>query len=375
MFKKRIAEIEARKAEISTEIQEADEARTLELDQEVDSLNAELVSLRSKMSVADKLGDPVPTEGEQRTGSPVNREMRAKQLRETRSVTITSGKLATPTKTGGINDPHPEVSSVVDQVTVEPCEGMGGYKVAYLKNSGEGADATEGEDRSETDPEFDYAEINPGTVSTYTEISRESIKLSDLAYLDKVESAARTALRKKVAGKILGTGEDSKFTSIFKAEACVTDVEISAIDATTLRKIAMSYGGDEAIPGNAVLYLNKKDLIAFGDVRGTNEKKAVYDITPDTNNPNTGIIKDGGLSVKYCIHSKLTPIAEQSGGSYSMAYGNPKAFELALFSDYTVTVDESVARKKGMVAVFGEVMIGGNVTVYDGFVRVKKAGG
>ena len=157
MFKKRIAEIEARKAEISTEIQEADEARTLELDQEVDSLNAELVSLRSKMSVADKLGDPVPTEGEQRTGSPVNREMRAKQLRETRSVTITSGKLATPTKTGGINDPHPEVSSVVDQVTVEPCEGMGGYKVAYLKNSGEGADATEGEDRSETDPEFDYA--------------------------------------------------------------------------------------------------------------------------------------------------------------------------------------------------------------------------
>lgn len=375
MFKKRIAEIEARKAEINAEIKDADEARTKELDQEVEGLNAELISLRSKMSVVEKLGDPVPTEGEQRTGSPVNREMRAKQLRETRSVTITSGKLATPTKTGGINDPHPEVSSVVDQVTVEPCEGMGGYKVAYLKNSGEGADATEGEDRSETDPEFDYAEINPGTVSTYTEISRESIKLSDLAYLDKVESAARTALRKKVANKILGTGEDSKFTSIFKAEACVTDVEISAIDATTLRKIAMSYGGDEAIPGNAVLYLNKKDLIAFGDVRGTNEKEAVYDITPDTNNPNTGIIKDGGLSVKYCIHSKLTPIAEQRGGSYSMAYGNPNAFELALFSDYTVTVDESVARKKGMVAVFGEVMIGGNVTVYDGFVRVKKAGG
>lgn len=375
MFEKRIAEIEARKAEISTEIQEADEARTKELDQEVDSLNAELVSLRSKMSVAEKLGDPVPTGGEQRTGSPVNREMRAKQLRETRSVTITSGKLATPTKTGGINDPHPEVSSVVDQVTVEPCEGMGAYKVSYLKDSGEGADATEGEERDETTVEFDYAEITPGTVSTYAEISKEAVKLSDLAYLDKVESAARTALRKKVARKILGTGEDSKFTSIFKAEACVTDVEISAIDATTLRKIAMSYGGDEAIPGNAVLYLNKKDLIAFGDVRGTNDDKAIYEVTPDTNNTNTGIIKDGGLSVKYCIHSKLTPIAEQSGGGYSMAYGNPKAFELALFSDYTVTVDESVARRRGMIAIFGEVMAGGNVTVYDGFVRVKKAGG
>lgn len=372
MYQKRIAEIEARKAEIAKEIEGADEQRTKELDTEVDGLNAELATLRSKQAVADKLTDPVPTAGEQRGGTPSDIETRAKQLRETRSVTIASGTLVQPKKTGGINDPHPEVSSIVDQVKAVPCAGMGEYEVAYLKTSGEGTDTEEGAEATETDPEFGYANVTPGTITTYTEISREVLKLSDQDYLARVEQAAKTALRKKVGKKILSTGEDAKFTSIFKADACVTDVEISAIDATTLRKIAMSYGGDEAVPGNAVLYLSKTDLMAFGDVRGTNEKKAVYEVTPDADNPNTGIIKDGGLAVRYCINSSLTPIATQSGGGYSMAYGNPMGFELGVFSDYTVIVDESTALKRRMIAILGEVMMGGNVVVYDGFVRVKK---
>ena len=73
----------------------------------------------------------------------------------------------------------------------------------------------------------------------------------------------------------------------------------------------LSYGGDEFSGGQGVLFLNKTDLIALGDVRGTNEKKAVYEITPDAN-PNTGIIKDGGLAVKYCICSALTACAGTS---------------------------------------------------------------
>ena len=372
MYQKRIAEIEARKAEIAKEIESADEVRTKELDEEVDALNAEMATLRSKQAVAGKLGDPVPVEGEARDGVPSDIETRAKQLRETRSVTISGGTLVQPKKTGGINDPHVEVSSIVDQVKAEPCEGMGEYEVAYVISSGEGADTEEGAEVADTDPIFGAAVITPGTITTYAEVSREVLKLSDQAYLARVEKAARDALRKKVAKKIVATAADPKFTSIFNAAACHTDVEITAIDATTLRKIAMSYGGDESIPGNAVLYLCKADLIAFGDVRGTNEKKAVYEITPDASNPNTGIIKDGGLSVRYCLNSGLTSIAAQTAGAYSMAYGNPGAYELGVFSDYTIIVDESAALKRRMIAVLGEVMMGGNVVVYDGFVRVKK---
>lgn len=372
-MKKRIAEIEARKAEIAKEIEGADEARVKELDTEVDSLNQELATLRAKQAVAGKLTDPVPAadDGQQRNDAN-DRETRAKQLRETRSVTITGGTLVQPKKTTGVNDGPVEVSSIVDQVTAEPCQGMGEYDVAYLKSSGEGKDATEGAEVSETDPTFGYAKITPGTITTYAEISREALKLTNVQYLDRVEQAARTALRKKVAKKIVSGEVDAKFTSIFKAEACVTDVEIDKIDASTLRKIAMAYGGDEAVAGAAVLYLNKKDLIAFGDVRGTNEKKAVYEITPDTNNPNTGIIKDGGLSVRYCLNSGLKDLGTVEESGYFMAYGNPANFTLGIFSDYTVIVDESAALKHRMIAILGEVMIGGNVTVYDGFVRVKK---
>ncbi len=374
MFEKRTKEIEARKADILKEIETADEARMKELTDEVDKLNAEMAEIRSKQDLAGKLTDPIPTGAEARTGTPDDLEIRAKQLRETRSVTIGGGKLVQPKKTGNIKDGQVEVSSIVDQVNANPCEGMGEYQVPYVVNSGEGEDTEEGAEVAETDPTFDYATITPGTITTYSEVSREVLKLSDKDYLARVEQAAVTALRKKVAGKILSTADDAKFTSIFKAAACVTDVEIDKIDHTTLRKIILSYGGDEAVAGGAVLYLSKADLIAFGDVRGTSEKKALYEIIPDTDNPNTGIIKEGGASVRYCLNKKLTPLAKQAAGGYSMAFGNPMNFELGVFSDYTVTVDESAALKRRMIAVLGEVMIGGNVAVYDGFVRIKKAG-
>ena len=63
MYQKRIAEIEARKAEIAKEIEGADEQRTKELDTEVDGLNAELATLRSKQAVANKLTEIPGSEG------------------------------------------------------------------------------------------------------------------------------------------------------------------------------------------------------------------------------------------------------------------------------------------------------------------------
>lgn len=124
-----------------------------------------------------------------------------------------------------------------------------------------------------------------------------------------------------------------------------------------------------------MLFLNKLDLIAFGDVRGTNEKKAVYEIEPDTDNPNTGIIKDGGLSVRYCINSNLTACAgtaqSASSDTLTMFYGNPQCFELDLFSDYEIRISEDFAFDKLMDTIRGDVEIGGDVVVKNGFVALK----
>lgn len=46
------------------------------------------------------------------------------------------------------------------------------------------------------------------------------------------------------------------------------EIIASGIDAQTLREIALNYGADDEVAGNAVLFLNKTDLIAFGDVSG-----------------------------------------------------------------------------------------------------------
>ena len=138
-----------------------------------------------------------------------------------------------------------------------------------------------------------------------------------------------------------------------------------------------AYGGDENIGSNATLYLNKADLIAFGDVRGTNEKKAVYEIIPDGSNPNTGIIKDGGLSVRYCINSECKALTGSTKGSApikTMVYGDPGNYKLDLFGDYEVRVSEDYKFGERLLAVLGEVMLGGNIICDKGFVVVTLSG-
>jgi len=124
------------------------------------------------------------------------------------------------------------------------------------------------------------------------------------------------------------------------------------------------------------LFLNKNDLIAFGDVRGTSEKKAIYEITPDGNNPNTGIIKDGGLSVRYVICSDVTALtgSAETGATRikTMIYGNPYNYKLGLFGDYEVSVSDDYKFGEGMLTVKGEAMVGGNVYVDKGFVVLTK---
>ena len=142
-------------------------------------------------------------------------------------------------------------------------------------------------------------------------------------------------------------------------------MELSAtpLDEKFLRKVALSYGGDESVVGAAVLQINKADLITLGDVRGS-DKKPVYEITPDASNPNTGIIKDGGLSVAYVINSNLTG---------KQVYGQMHNFELALFSNYEINVSEDFAFNKGLLAISGDVELGGDVTVQGGFVVAAQA--
>lgn len=271
---------------------------------------------------------------------------------EARAVLVSSGAIATPTEVNGINDVvGARVSSIIDLVKIVDASNMGAYKVAYMLNDATAAtQTTEGGAYKESDPAFDFVEIKPQTEAVVSYISKQTRKQTPLAYQAKVNESALVALRKRAA-KIV--------TDKLVASELNTKLPAVALDEKFLRKVALSYGGDEGVVGAATLFINKADLVTLGDVRGS-DKKPVYEITPDAGNPNTGVIKDGGLSVNYCINGNLT--------SGTTAYGQAKCFELALFSNYEIVVSEDHKITSGLLTVVGDVEIGGDVTVKGGFV-------
>lgn len=345
------------------------------------ALDAEIADVKAMLAEIDEPADETPTEenndnnkGDERNMNVLetmntrneNNEVEARakafadsgkmtiENAEARSVLVSSGTLATPTEVAGINDAiGAKVSSIVDLVKITDASGMGAYKVAYVDTDATAATQTEGGAYHAGEPTFKFVEITPQTEAVLSYISKQARKQTPLNYQAKVNESALVALRKRAA-KII--------TDKMVASTLNTAVTLSALDDKTLRTVAFNYGGDESIVGAATLFINKADLVALGDVRGS-DKKAVYEITPDASNPNTGIIRDGGLAVPYCINSNLA--------TGTLAYGQAKCFELALFSNYEINVSEDFAFDKGLLAIRGDVELGGDVTVKGGFVVAK----
>ena len=270
---------------------------------------------------------------------------------DARAVLVSSGTLATPTEVGGINDViGAKVSSIVDLVKITDASGMGAYKVAYVDTEATAATQAEGGEYNASEATFGFVEIKPQTEAIISYISKQARKQSPLNYQGKVNESALVALRKRAA-KIV--------TDKIVSSELNTKIDGVALDEKFLRKVALSYGGDEGVVGAATLFINKVDLVTLGDVRGS-DKKPVYEITPDASNPNTGVIRDGGLAVPYCLNSNLT--------SGTTVYGQAKNFELALFSNYEINVSEDFAINKGLLTIVGDVELGGDVVAKGGFV-------
>lgn len=402
-FLKRLIESkQAREAELKESIKTAENAeqvRSLAADletvqTEIREAQAQLDSMESSEKQEQRGFNPLAAFGiTNKTGEEAER--RAKMFAESgemtiegaeaRAILLSTGTLAKPTKASGINDAQNTVSSIIDQVRVEDATGMAEDKEAYVKSIQSADMATDGTASATSDPVFRTAAIKPFLIDTLTYVSREIRKQTNVKYAEKVQELAMQALRTKAAKLIIGGNGSTEPYGIVNAvntesvpETIYDTLTVSeaTIDEKTLRKIVFAYGGNENIGSNAVLYLNKADLIAFGDVRGTNEKKAVYEIIPNGSNPNTGILKDGGLSVPYCISSQCTALSASVKGSSqikTMIYGDPTNYKLDLFGDYEVRVSEDYKFGERMLAILGEVMLGGNITVDKGFVVVTLA--
>lgn len=382
---KRLKEIEARLSAIAKEV-DADGADLEALSREADELKEERDAIVAKeekrQSILSKIAEgtvgtpsamqtPAITESEEQRNAVefVKSNRMTMDAPTMRSVLLSGGTLATPTKVSGINDLPGTPCSIVDMVTVEDCTGMSADKVALVTVDSSASANTEGNAATGSEPTFAYVSITPATYSLVSYVSNEIQRQSPLNYADKVRASAVKALRRKAAAVI---------TTAAITSTHGTEIIAASVGATTLRDIVLNYGADEEVVGNGVLFLNKTDLIAFGDVRGTNEKKAVYEITPDAGNPNVGIIRDGGLSVKYCINPNCTALTGTTNTSTTatlptMFYGVPSALKLDLFGPMEVKASEDYKFAEDLLAVLGKASFGAGLVVKGGVVKVSLA--
>lgn len=370
-----LAELEAEKVELEAELKEV-EAQIDALDKPKEDPEGTPAPERSKFLVfenkeergKEKMNEELRKQLEERAKAFKESGRRSIPVKELRAVTIASGTIATPTEVDPyIRPTFNQVSSIVDLVKKTNAVGMGAYKVAYEVSIGTTSAQTEGEDITESNPTYAFKTITPASYGIVSSITNQVMKQSPLDYEGKIVDSAEKSLRVKAAAII--TNAILSDTLLSKP----ANLKISAIDDTTLRNIALNYGSDETVYGNAWLFLTKADLIAFGDVRSDTTLQAVYEITPDANNVNTGTIKDGGLTVRYCLNPNLTALADASANGVSMIYGQPENFELALFSDYEVKVSEDYQFAANMLTIRGTVDLGGSVVKKDGFIAVTKA--
>lgn len=286
--------------------------------------------------------------------------------------TLATGPIVTPQGGGAnINDGFAgQVSSLINQVNSVSLLGLSSWEEPYVVSDMEAQDGaiakTSGNARAATDPTFAKAKLAAYEASVTSFVDRNISRLSPADYAGRVQVMALRALYRKVINLIIngdGQGSPAMF-GILNAKNTDGDnifaslADVTSINENTLNSLVFGYGGDEMIGGNARLLLTKKNLKAFGALRGTNEKQRLYKITRDAANPNIGTIEDGGMIVPYTLCSAM--------GDSKLAYGDPFNYMLGLFGDYVIRVDESVKAVERMHAILGDVTVGGNLTVDKG---------
>lgn len=300
---------------------------------------------------------------------------------EDRAVTVSSGSVLVEKKyKRTIDESFQGVSALIDNVNSIQLDGGDSYSVPFEKSYGEGDYTAEGADYADAEPETDYVETGRAKVTAYAEITKELTKLPNANYQALVIKRVRDAIRKKISKQIVaGAGTANAIKGLYNADEKVlpktedtADISLSAINGDTLNKLVFAYGGDEAVEGEQTLILSKKDLEAFSMVKD-NMDRFVYKIT---RNGQTGRIAyaQGGVDVPYIINSACNSLsnAELATDTFTMVYGPLSSFEMPVFSPLEIEESRDYKFKQGIIAYRGDVICGGTVAKYKGFVRVKK---
>ena len=369
---------------------EANEIRE-KLDKEIESLRSEdLDNLKTRASEIKKRYSELKVEREEEIKNMFNEnkrdvvengsEKRALDFKNTgrlnRSISsllkkrsiLSTGKIAKPSDVDGIDDNFQGVYGILNEFRVMDAGQVSEIKLAYMKTRPTLAAETEGASPTENSPTFDYVTLTPKTKNGVVYISKAIDRYTPLDYeravLEEVIPAMLTDAE-ETAIKGFGACVDSSSASMVQAIAIQNST--GAIDQDTLRTILINFIRGENVRGTPTLFLTQAQLVEFGKVRGTNEKRPLYTITFDPNNSRRGTLSEGGSMVNFVICSGIT----------KMVLGQLDGYTLALWGDYRVEVDGSYKFAEGLNTIRYEYTAAGSVRVPNCFaeITISKVGG
>lgn len=301
---------------------------------------------------------------------------------EERATTVASGNLLLNKKyKENIDESFESVSGLVDKLNSIPLKGGESYSVPFEIGYDEAGYTDEAGVYHEIENDTDYVATGRAKITAYAEITNEASKLPNINYQSLVIKRVKDSIRKKIGTQVIaGPGSENTIKGIYNADLKVlpkengktADIVLNKIDSDTLNTIVFTYGGDESVETEQYLILSKKDLEEFSKIK-TNDGKFVYKIT---RNGQIGTIaySDGGLAVPYVINSGCGSLSknETAKDAFTMVYGSLTSYELPIFSELTIAESKDYKFKEGVICYRGDVILGGTVSKYKGFVRVKK---
>lgn len=401
---------ESRKAEIIQKVEQSDSV------EEVRSLTTDLEALNGEIRELNDMLAGLPSEEEARTqavNNPVPEivktqlktdtkkadagdiearvEKIAKELRNREEVRITPDVLAYLEKRAAttenilienkykrtVEDNFNEVAQTIDLVDAFQLDGGNSYGVAFQVTDGDADYTAEGTTFTNDEGTFGTASTGRAKITNSAIVNREVVDLPNVDYLTRVVGSVRKSMRKKISSQIMvGLGGDNQLRGILNAPAgtipATYKVEVASIGPNTLREIVFGYGGDEDVESPATLFLNKLDLAAFAAVLAT-DGRPYYAIAY---NGASGTIQEvgGGLRVPYTINSACLALSASTTvtGSKTMVYGNPTNYEMPMFSPLIIRRSDERYIEQGKIGFFGDVILGGVVNKYKGFLPVSK---
>lgn len=351
----RLKEIGERRAQLMEEAENAEttETRLIEIKKESDDLNREEMEIRKNMEKETRNSTPVTTP---EVESKANEFVRTgKMTIETRQL-LSTGTIAKPTTVGGISDLAATASDIVDDVHAFALDGVGTWRAAYKVTDAVAAAVTEGQAVGGTASTYDYVDIVPNEWGVLDEISKQVKRQSPLDYQGAIEDSAVVALRDYASGVIL---QKVQASDLAEKKYSV------ALDQNYLRNVILTFRPIKG-KGACKLYISQRDLATLGAVRGTNEKKALYEITFADESNTFGTIKEGGMAVSFRILDKL-PVGTQ-------LYGQPGTIDMPMWGNYAVETDEGGDFfKRSMIGIKGTQTAGADLVAKNGMQVISQA--